>query len=86
MKLLIRVWSQYNYWLFKILGKKIQNFTKIKIINLKYGTMLGKQNKNWSELYMNKIYLWNEVPEGILFDEISGFAPEIINGNLELVK
>ena len=33
-----------------------------------------------------KIYLWNEVPEGILFDEISGFAPEIINGNLDLVK
>ena len=33
-----------------------------------------------------KIYLWNEIPEGILFDEISGFAPEIINGNLDLVK
>lgn len=32
------------------------------------------------------IYLWNEVPEGILFDEINGFAPKIINGNLELVK
>ena len=33
-----------------------------------------------------KIYLWNEIPEGILFDEISGFAPEIINGNLDLIK
>ena len=32
------------------------------------------------------IYLWNEVPEGILFDEISGFAPKVINGKLELVK
>lgn len=32
------------------------------------------------------IYLWNEIPEGILFDEINGFAPKIINGNLDLVK
>ena len=32
------------------------------------------------------IYLWNDVPEGILFDEINGFAPKVINGNLELVK
>lgn len=40
------------------------------------------------EAFMNnkKIYLWNEIPEGILFDDISGFAPEIINGNLDLVK
>ena len=32
------------------------------------------------------IYLWNEVPEGILFDEINGFAPKVKNGKLELVK
>lgn len=55
----------------------------------------GKKNyiggSTFLELYEafmegKKIYLWNEVPEGILFDEISGFAPEIINGNLDLVK
>lgn len=33
-----------------------------------------------------EIYLWNEIPEGILFDEISGFSPKIINENLDLVK
>ena len=33
-----------------------------------------------------KIYLWNEIPKGILFDEISGFSPKIINGKLDLVK
>lgn len=27
-----------------------------------------------------------EIPEGILFDEISGFSPKIINGNLDLLK
>lgn len=33
-----------------------------------------------------KIYLYNDIPEGILYDEISGMSPVIINGNLELVK
>lgn len=33
-----------------------------------------------------KIYLWNDVPDGILFDEISAFSPIIINGNLDIVK
>ena len=33
-----------------------------------------------------QIYLWNDVPEGILFDEIKGFAPKVINGDLDLVK
>ena len=33
-----------------------------------------------------KIYLYNEIPEGMLYDEIEGFGPTIINGNLELIK
>ena len=33
-----------------------------------------------------KIYLYNDIPEGMLFDEISGFSPVVINGNLELVR
>lgn len=33
-----------------------------------------------------KIYLYNDVPEGILFDEIQGFNPLIINGDLEQIK
>lgn len=33
-----------------------------------------------------KIYLWNDIPEGILKDEIDGFDPIIINGNLDLIK
>ena len=55
----------------------------------------GKKNyvggSTFLELYEafmegKKIYLWNEVLARILFDEISGFAPEIINSNLNLVK
>ena len=33
-----------------------------------------------------KIFLMNNIPEGMLFDEIDGFNPIIINENLELIK
>ncbi len=33
-----------------------------------------------------KIYLYNNIPNGMLFDEIEGFDPIIINGDLNLIK
>ena len=33
-----------------------------------------------------KIFMYNEIPEGMLFDEIEGFGPIIINGDLDLIK
>ncbi len=33
-----------------------------------------------------KIFLYNDIPEGMLYDEIEGFGPIIINGNLDLIK
>ena len=33
-----------------------------------------------------KIFLYNDIPTGMLYDEIEGFNPIIINGNLELIK
>ena len=33
-----------------------------------------------------KIYLYNDIPEGILYDAIQGFAPIIINGDLSKIK
>lgn len=40
------------------------------------------------EAFMNdkKIYLYNDIPEGMLYDEIEGFSPVILNGNLDLIK
>ncbi len=32
-----------------------------------------------------KIFLWNDIPEGILYDEIHGFDPVVLHGDLELV-
>ncbi len=33
-----------------------------------------------------KIYLYNDIPEGMLYDEIEGFNPIIINGSSEKIK
>ena len=33
-----------------------------------------------------KIYLYNDIPKGMLYDEIEGFNPTIINGNLDLIE
>ena len=33
-----------------------------------------------------KIYLYNDIPEGMLFDEIEGFSPIIINGDLDKIQ
>lgn len=33
-----------------------------------------------------RIYFYNDIPDGILYDELHGFAPIIINGNLEKIK
>lgn len=33
-----------------------------------------------------KIYLYNDIPNGMLFDEIEGFSPIIIKGDLNLIK
>ncbi|MBE6147962.1 MAG: hypothetical protein E7167_00405 [Firmicutes bacterium] len=30
-----------------------------------------------------KIYMLNEIPKGLLYDEIEGFGPIILNGNIE---
>ena len=33
-----------------------------------------------------KIYLYNDIPKGMLYDEIQGFAPIIINGDISKIK
>lgn len=33
-----------------------------------------------------KIYLWNAIPEGMLYDEIAGFSPIVIKEDLNLIK
>ena len=35
---------------------------------------------------VKKIFMMNDIPEGMLYDEIEGFNPIIINENLDLIK
>ena len=35
--------------------------------------------------YEKQIFLMNDIPKGILYDEIEGFGPIILNGNLEFI-
>ncbi len=36
--------------------------------------------------FNKKIYFYNGIPEGMLYDELQGFNPIIINGNISLIK
>ena len=75
-----------------------QSREKIKEIDAVLALNFDKNNqKNYIggstflELYeafmeRKSIYLYNDIPEGLLFDEIKGFSPKIIHGNLYLVK
>ena len=33
-----------------------------------------------------KIFLYNDIPDGMLYDEIEGFNPIIIKGDLDSIK
>ena len=66
----------------------VLNFDKNKDGNL-YKNYIG--GATFLEMYdafrlNKKIYLYNNIPEGILYDEIQGFNPIIIAGNIELIK
>ena len=72
--------------------EKVKNIDAVLTLNFEKN---GKKNyiggATFLELYdafmeNKKIYLYNEIPEGMLYDEISGFSPIVINGNLDMVK
>ena len=74
----------------------IRNMDAVLVINYDKNTN-GKIEKNYIggatflEMYdafrlNKKIYLYNDIPEGMLYDEIEGFAPIIINKDLSKIK
>ena len=74
----------------------ISNMDAVLVLNLdkeKNGQILKNYigGATFLEMYdafrMNKkIFLYNDIPEGMLYDEIEGFNPIIINRNLTLIK
>jgi hypothetical protein len=78
--------------MYKMSREKIKNVDALLVLNF------DKKNKKnyiggatFLEMYNSflenkKIYLFNDIPHGDLYDEIHGFEPTIINGNLDLIK
>lgn len=84
--------TNFKQKMFRMSRERIKEVDAVLALNFDKN---GKKNyiggSTFLELYEafmenKKIYLYNEIPEGILYDEISGFSPIIINGNLDLVK
>lgn len=78
--------------LFKISEEKIKNVDAVLCVNYKKHKIenyIG--GATFIELYEafkndKKIYLYHDIPKGILYDEIAGFDPVVINENLDLIK
>ena len=79
----------------EIMIKKIYNMSNSNVLNfdkekdgITYKNYIG--GATFLEMYdafrlNKKIYLYNDIPSGMLYDEIEGFNPIVINGNLDLV-
>lgn len=88
--------QKFKAKMYKQSEETIKNMDGVLVLNFDKNAN-GKIEKNYIggatflEIYdafrlNKKIYLYNEISEGMLFDEIQGFAPTIINGDLSKVK
>ena len=91
-KLGAKAHSEFKAKMFKMSEERIEKMDAVLTLNFDKN---GKKNyiggATFLELYEafmqnKKIYLYNDIPEGMLYDEISGFSPIVINGDLSLIK
>lgn len=78
--------------LFKLSEEKIKDVDAVLCVNFeKHNIENYIGGATFIEIYEafknnKKIYLYHDIPKGILYDEIAGFDPIIINENLDLIK
>ena len=88
--------QEFKAQMYKQSEETIKNMDAVLVLNFDKITD-AKTEKNYIggatflEIYDSfrlnkKIYLYNDIPEGMLYDEIQGFAPIIINGYLLKIK
>lgn len=84
--------SEFKARMFRMSAERIAQMDAVLTLNFDKN---GKKNyiggATFLELYEafmknKKIYLYNKIPEGMLYDEIAGFNPIVINGDLSLVR
>ena len=84
--------SEFKSRMFRMSVERIKEMDAVLTLNYekngKKDYIGGSTFLELYEAFMNnkKIFLYNDIPEGILYDEISGFSPIVIHGNLDLVK
>lgn len=83
-----KMYKQSEDTISKMDGVLVLNFDKKKGKEI-YKNYIG--GATFLEMYDafrlgKKIYLYNDIPLGMLYDEIEGFSPIIINGDLNLIK
>lgn len=88
--------QEFKAKMFKRSEDTIKNMDAVLVLNYdkeKEGTIYKNYvgGATFLEMYdafrfKKKIYLMNDIPEGLLYDEIEGFNPTVLNGNLDLIK
>lgn len=87
---------EFKAKMYKQSEETIKNIDSVLVLNFdkeKEGTILKNYigGATFLEMYdafrfSKNIYLLNEIPEGMLKDEIEGFSPIILNGNINLIN
>ena len=84
--------AEFKAKMFKMSEERIAQMDAVLTLNFeKHGQANYIGGATFIELYEafrygKKIFLYNPIPEGIFFDEISSFLPVVINGDLDQVK
>lgn len=84
--------AEFKGRMFRMSKERIQNIDAVLTLNYdKNGQKNYIGGATFLELYEafmanKKIFLYHPIPEGMLYDEINGFSPIVINENLDLVK
>lgn len=84
--------SEFKARMFKQSKETIEKMDAVLTLNFdKNGQKNYIGEATFLELYEafinnKKIYLYNDIPEGMLYDEIQGFSPTVIHGNIDLLK
>lgn len=88
--------QKFKAKMYKQIEETIKNMDAVLVLNFDKVTDKKIENNyiggaTFLEIYdafrMNKkIYLYNDIPKGMLYDEIQGFNPIIINGDLSNIK
>ncbi len=84
--------AEFKARMFKMSEERIKEMDAVLVLNYeKNGIENYIGGSTFLEMYeafknKKKIYMYHDIPKGILFDEIDGFSPILIKEDLEKIK